>query len=200
VRLLKWAIALALISPLAAKADTIDFHAVNPGSALWDGGNTALTASSSNVFSQIIPGGLSTPLAGSVLSFTTGAYSSGFGGIYTFGSGGSVSVSGCGSSCFLGNFTQGQLLFSAAGNTATFVGNFIAGQLDASFFGYATGASGSISASFANVNFPSSGGMTGDWASGDLTLTPTTASPVPEPSTIVLVAAGLLALVLLKER
>jgi len=201
---------VAGLIPLAAQpalADSVDFNALAPGPVSWAGGvGSTLTASSMNVTAHRIPAGSSFFLAGAILSFTTGGFTSSTPGVFNFAGGGPISVGSsplCGGSCFAGTFTSAQMLFSAGGGTATFLGNFIAGMLSPALeilLGFPPGtnanATGSISASFLTAGFDATTGGTGTWASGDLVLTPT----VPEPATLGLLGAGLIGLAFILRR
>jgi hypothetical protein len=203
--------------PLAAQpalADSVDFSGAAGGSFSWAGGlGSTFTAMSGLVSAQRVPGGLAIPLVpNAAINFTTGAFlGSPMPGMFNFGGGGPVTVGNsslCGGSgnCFTGIFTSGQILFNAAGGTATFVGNFIAGSLSAALEtllgfppGTNTNATGSISASFL-ANPPGLSGLTGgtgSWVSGDLVLTP---NPISEPGMLTLLGAGLIGLAALVRR
>ena len=212
LRVLILAVLVLALIPLAAQpalADSVDFNALAPGSVSWAGGvGSTLTASSMNVTANHIPVGPSIFLAGAILSFTTGGFTSIIPGGFSFAGGGPISVGSsplCGGSCFAGTFTSAQMLFSAGGGTATFIGNFIAGMLSPTLellLGFPPGtnanATGSISATFLTAGgFDATTGGTGTWASGDLVLTPT---PTPEPATLGLLGVGLIGLAFILRR
>jgi len=82
------------------KAQTIDFSGPGlPGTISYAGGAAPLVGlniSITSVFASGTPmnSGITFPMTGGVLSFTTGNFVSFSGGVYTFASGGSVSISG----------------------------------------------------------------------------------------------------------
>jgi len=174
-------------SATAAVADQIDFNfAGGPGgSYTFTGSGTFSGTESPLTVHEVNPiAGPNISMGSSVLTWTTGAYTGTVGGTANFAAGGTVTVSGCGGTCFLGTFTGAQ--FDVA--NLLFYSTFVAGNVDPSVWtlvglpALPSGATGTISANLGSYN-----GRGGAIASGDLTLT-----RVPEPTSLALLGSGLL--------
>lgn len=100
-----------LLLPITIAADsiTVGFDGINSGDTWsWAGGaGSTLTATASSVTIQIT-GKTPIPLPGSQFMFTSGATVSGSGtpsSPFVWGPGGSIVITGCGGSCFTGDFS-----------------------------------------------------------------------------------------------
>lgn len=180
-RLVLALVVLALAFSATAVADTIDFNFAggtgSTGTYTWTGTSVFSGTETPLTVHEVLPtSGPNIALPGSVLTFTSGAYVNTVGGIANFAAGGTLQISGCGGTCFLGTFTGGQLdvLNGFFGST------FVAGNVDPSIWalvglpGLPSGATGTLTLN--TVGTSSRGGVI---SSGDLTLT-----RVPEPASL----------------
>jgi len=207
--------AAALLIAGSAFAGSIDFTFSGTSStsqASWGGGSNSMNASSSQV--NVVSGGDPFALGNAIISFTSGHGTGGSGTVtspYTFGasSPGSITISGClpgqGSGCspvtlFSGNFTGSEDAFWKNGE-AQFQGLNVSGTLNpslAAYFGFQSDAfTGTLdatircSATGSDTCVPGSSRML---TAGSLVLQDGSVPPVPEPSAIVLLGSGLVAL------
>jgi len=197
-----------LCLPASALADNLDFgFAGNGGTWSWPGGvGSTLTATAD--FIQLSLNSTS-PFyslpSGSYLTFTTGGLVGGNGSLFspfvwnTSGSpstpsifvnvASSTHINGVlvpAGNDFLGYFTNVEAAFNAAGGL-NFVGNYVAGSVNSSILS-ALGLTGSTGVSGFMDAALNSNNTTG---SGDMIITPTPATPVPEPTTGFLLLTGL---------
>ena len=189
---------LAMVLVPAATAGTVDFLFVG-GSWSWAGGlGSTMNISSTTAF--LTSPGFTGPVPLGVLnlSLTSGGATGGDGGAstpFTWGAGGSITISGLCSPCFTGSFTAAQAGFNGTGGM-TFVGSFVEGAFDPAFQTAILGVSLGypqfaglihIDISPAPVSFAAGG--EGAVNSGDLNL-----NPVPEPGTLAMFGSGLIGL------
>ena len=134
-------LAVALAMAGSARADiVIDFAGLglDTGTVKYLGGATSLIGAGIEIGTVTGAGvptndGITDAITGGVLSFTTGALSSYSAGVYLFGPGGTITVTGSGPGCttvggcaaHAGNIASGPTLMTGSLVSATFIGNSI---------------------------------------------------------------------------
>ncbi len=179
-------LALAMV-PLAS-AGTIDILFAG-GTWSWAGG----------VGSQLIANSTSVQINGNALAFglsiTSGGAVSGDGSAgnpFTWGTGGNITLAGCGGACFTGSFTSAQMGYNGIGGM-TFVGNFVGGNVDPALLAFLglpalpTQYVGLMHMDISPSPISFDAGGRGTVGSGDIHI-----NSVPEPGTLALFGSGLI--------
>lgn len=219
---------LLAMTAAPALADSVDFNfqngtLSNTSTGVVTGTVTATTLSGPGPQLQVARNGITNLGPFSILgtfTFTTGMFAGGTGTSTTpfeWNAGGSISVTSgatatinghsiTGATLFMGTFTgmQSAVINTSAGN-ATFLADFVGGNVNAAllaalgFPSSTTGVDGVLTENFV-ITSPPGAPLTASLSSGDLTLTPMTSTPTPEPGTLLLFGTGLFGVATLVRR
>ncbi len=193
------------LSPLPAHAIPIlDFFVVGGGTISYGGGTTPLVGTGVQALAVVGTGtpsnaGVPHACGGCVLDFTTGNFISSGPSSWTFGAGGTITLTGgisgpglsipIGTTLFAGSFTSNPVVIQGPLGLRALVAGFsdTKNQTLTDFFGLPNASFGGlVNLSFAAPGNPASGFTSTAVLSGDVANTPT-----PEPSTLLLIGSGL---------
>lgn len=219
---------LLAMTAAPALADSVDFNfqngtLSNTSTGVVTGTVTATTLTGPGPQLQVARNGITNLGPFSILgmfTFTTGTFAGGTGTSTTpfeWNAGGAISVTAgttamvngqnlASSTLFTGAFTGIQMaVINTTANNATFTADFVGGNVNAAllaalgFPSTTTGVNGVLTENFVITSLPGAP-LTASLSSGDLTLTPMTSTPTPEPGTLLLFGTGLFGVATLVRR